>query len=166
MTMSTFAFLAHISVSNSFNPHFKLWWCVIIAIQCLLVCDIKSSLCELHHHHPQIPLPLQTDILYPPSPPSPPYLWIDREEYPRRWGGQGLARTQWVWEQCIPPCHLSILTHWTLCIYWSRHSQFCIFLPAFFHVFRNTEQSVKNMGRHITLFCDKASSTFYFTHYK
>ena len=46
-----------------------MWVFFIIAIQCLLVCDIKSSLCELHHHHPQIPLPLQTDILYPPSPP-------------------------------------------------------------------------------------------------
>ena len=33
--------------------------------------------------------------------------------------------TQWVrGEQCILPCHLSILTHWTLCIYWFRHSSF------------------------------------------
>ena len=146
MTMSTFAFLAHISVSNSFKPHFKLWWwCgfssslpsnVCLFVTSNLLC-VNSTIIILRY------LSLSKPIFYIPLPPPPQYLWIDREEYPRRWGGQGLARTQWVWEQCIPPCHLSILTHWTLCIYWFRHSQFCIFLPAFFH------------------FC----STSYFTHY-
>ena len=42
--------------------------------------------------------------------------------------------TQWVrGEQCILPCHLSILTHWTLCIYWFRHSSF--FFSMFFWIY-------------------------------
>ena len=143
-----------IVVSFSIVPHFCLTW-------------LLSARRELYSHHFHPHLVLQKVLFYPEIQPNlytfsttvlhpfmtcyyqsdiilPEVNTFELIEKNAQDGGKVKADlTQWVrGEQCILPCHLSILTHWTLCIYWFRHSSFFFSIFFWIHLLHFAEQCI------------------------